>query len=106
MIATVRRLFASRKARVALNAGFALVVLLVSALGVRHFVDTGWPFHSADPILVSAAVVLFLLAYAFKAYGWQRLFAEHERPAAGALAAAGGAACLGGIALPGRLDDA
>jgi hypothetical protein len=106
MIATVRRLLASRKARFALNAGFALVVLLVSALGVRHFMNTGWPFHSADPILVTAAVVLFLLAYAFKAYGWQRLFAEHERPAAGALAAAGGAACLGGIALPGRLDDA
>ena len=38
MIATVRRLFASRKVRFAVNGGFAAVDLLVSALGVRHFV--------------------------------------------------------------------
>ena len=42
-------------------------------------------------------MILFLIAYAFKAWGWQRLFAEHERPGADALACAGGAACVGGI---------
>src|SRR5207249_4087659 len=38
--------------------------------------------------------------------GWQRLFLVGERPTAHALAMAGGAACVGGIALPGRVDDA
>src|SRR4051812_25329453 len=65
----------------------------------------GWPLHHADPVLVGAAGILYLIAYAFKAWGWQRLFREDERPSAGALAFAGGAACVGGVALPGRLDD-
>lgn len=84
---------------------FAAVLLAVSVVSARHFMKGGWPLHHADPRLVAVAIVLFLLAYAFKAWGWQRLFAKHERPTAGALAAAGGAACFGGIALPGRLDD-
>lgn len=103
---TIRSLFRSRKLQITLNAGFGAVLLGVSIVGVRHFLHGGWPLRHADPVLVVAAIVLFLLAYAFKAYGWQRLFAEHERPTAGALAAAGGAACVGGIALPGRFDDA
>jgi hypothetical protein len=102
----VKTLLRSRKVQIALNATVVLVLLGVSAVGVKHFAKTGWPFHHADPILVGAALTLFLIAYAFKAWGWQRLFAEHERPTAGALAAAGGAACVGGIALPGRFDDA
>ena len=57
-------------------------------------------------MLVSGAALLFLAAYAFKAWGWQRLFHASERPTADALAFAGGAACVGGIALPGRVDDA
>jgi hypothetical protein len=57
-------------------------------------------------VLVSGAALLFLAAYAFKAWGWQRLFQASERPTADALAFAGGAACVGGIALPGRADDA
>jgi len=65
----------------------------------------GWPLRNADPLLVAASALLFLIAYAFKAWGWQRLFAKDERPGAGALACAGGAACVGGVALPGRLDD-
>jgi hypothetical protein len=56
--------------------------------------------------LVGAAGALFLAAYAFKAWGWQRLFAPHERPQALTLAAAGGAASVGGVALPGRFDEA
>ena len=46
-----------------------------------------------------------MLAYAFKACGWRRLFAQHERPSSHALAAAGGAAACTGLALPGRFDD-
>src|SRR5258708_19790368 len=66
---------------------------------------SGWPLHHADPLLVGASALLFVIAYAFKAWGWQRLFAKHERPSSQSLAFAGGAACVGGIALPGRIDD-
>ena len=81
------------------------MLLAVSVFSVRHFLKGGWPLRSADPLLVVASALLFLVAYAFKAWGWQRLFAKDERPGAGALACAGGAACVGGVALPGRLDD-
>jgi uncharacterized membrane protein YbhN (UPF0104 family) len=100
------RLLSNRKVQLLLNGGFGIVLLGVAVLSVRHFVGGGWPIHHANPGLVAGSAVLFLAAYAFKAWGWQRLFHAHERPAAGALACAGGAACVGGIALPGRVDDA
>jgi hypothetical protein len=102
----VRKLLSNRKAQLLLNGGLGLVLLGVSVVSVRHFVRSGWPLRHADPVLVAGSALLFLAAYAFKAWGWQRLFHAHERPAAGALAFAGGAACVGGIALPGRIDDA
>src|SRR4051794_21110971 len=46
-----------------------------------------------------------LAAYLAKAWGWQRLFRTGERPAMLTLAAAGGAASVGGLALPGRCDE-
>ena len=94
------------KSRSLLNGGLGLVLLAVSFFSVKHFMGGGWPLHHADPMLVVAAALLFLIAYAFKAWGWQRLFREDERPTAGALAFAGGAACVGGVAMPGRVDDA
>ncbi len=59
----------------------------------------------AQPGLFAAAAGLFVLGYAFKAYGWRQLFAHHERPEPLALAAANGGASLTAIALPGRFDD-
>jgi uncharacterized membrane protein YbhN (UPF0104 family) len=56
--------------------------------------------------LLVAVGLLTLVAYTFKAYGWGRLFPESERPRPLALAAANGAASVGGVALPGRFDDA
>ncbi len=88
-----------------LNLGFVLVALVVSALVVRHFVRTGWPLHKANFWLVGLAVVVMLAAYAAKAWGWQHLFRKEQRPAVLTLAAAGGAASVGGIALPGRCDE-
>jgi hypothetical protein len=102
----VRRHLFNRKVQLVLNGGFGVVLLAVAFFSVRHFVGGGWPIHHADPVLVAGSALLFLAAYAFKAWGWQRLFHAHERPGAGALAFAGGAACVGGIALPGRADDA
>jgi uncharacterized membrane protein YbhN (UPF0104 family) len=92
--------------RMVMNGGFGLALLAVSVFSVRHFVRGGWPLHHANPWLLAGAAVLYGIAYAFKAWGWQRLFADDERPGAGSLAFAGGAACAAGIALPGRLDDA
>ena len=106
VVTAVMRLLSNRKAQLALNGGFGLVLLGVAFVSVRHFVGGGWPIRHADPTLVTCAALLFLCAYAFKAWGWQRLFLANERPTADALAFAGGAACVGGIALPGRVDDA
>ena len=79
--------------------------LMVLALSILHFTESGWPLSGADPRLAGVAGGFFLLAYALKAYGWQRLFRPGDRPSALALAAAGGAASVGGAALPGRFDD-
>lgn len=88
-----------------LNAVFVLAALAVASLVARHYARAGWPLHQANVGLVALAALIFVAAYAVKAWGWQRLFSHGERPAVLTLAAAGGAASVGGIALPGRLDD-
>jgi uncharacterized membrane protein YbhN (UPF0104 family) len=88
-----------------LNIGFVLAALAVGFLVARHFARSGWPLHRANFWLVGLAAVIFLAAYAAKAWGWQHLFRRGERPAVLTLAAAGGAASVGGIALPGRCDE-
>jgi uncharacterized membrane protein YbhN (UPF0104 family) len=102
----VRVLLRNKKVQILLNGGLGLGLLAISFFSAKHFIKGGWPLHHADPILVVAAAVLFLIAYAFKAWGWQRVFSPADRPTAGALAFAGGAACVGGVAMPGRVDDA
>jgi uncharacterized membrane protein YbhN (UPF0104 family) len=79
--------------------------LAVGGLVARRFAQRGWPVHHANAWLVAVAAEIFLAAYAVKAWGWQRLFGRGQRPAVVTLAAAGGAASVGGIALPGRFDD-
>jgi uncharacterized membrane protein YbhN (UPF0104 family) len=101
-----RRLAGSRRVRIGINAVFVSGALVAAALTALHFAHSGWPLANADPLLVVAAGILFLFAYAFKALGWQRLFKADERPEAWTLAAAGGAASVGGVALPGRFDEA
>src|SRR4051794_12475719 len=88
-----------------LNPLFILVGLGVAALVVRHFAREGWPLHRANFWLVGLAAIVMLAAYAAKAWGWQHLFRDEQRPAVLTLAAAGGAASVGGIALPGRCDE-
>src|SRR5262249_35516156 len=84
---------------------FVLLAFATAGLVARHFVKTGWPLRQANLWLVGAAALIFLGAYAAEAWGWQRLFREAERPAFLTLAAAGGAASVGGLALPGRCDE-
>jgi uncharacterized membrane protein YbhN (UPF0104 family) len=88
-----------------LNSLFVLVAGAVTVLVVRHFQHTGWPLRHANFWLVALAGVVMLAAYVAKAWGWQRLFRQEQRPAVLTLAAAGGAASVGGIALPGRCDE-
>jgi Lysylphosphatidylglycerol synthase TM region len=96
----------SRRVRIALNGVFLTCAIAAAGLTAVHFAHDGWPLHGADPTLMVAAGALFVAAYAFKAWGWQRLFPAGERPEALTLAAAGGAASVGGVALPGRFDEA
>ncbi len=88
-----------------LNIALVIAALVVTALGARHFAHQGWPLRKANLWLVGLAALTFLAAYAAKALAWQRLFAGEQRPAALTLAAAAGAASVGGIALPGRFDE-
>ena len=88
-----------------LNVVFVLAALVVAGLVARHFAHTGWPLHHANFWLVALAAFVMLGAYLTKAWGWQQLFRKDERPAVLTLAAAGGAASVGGIALPGRCDE-
>lgn len=88
-----------------LNVLFVLAAVVVAGLVARHFALAGWPLHHANFWLVALAGFVMLGAYLTKAWGWQRLFRKDERPAVLTLAAAGGAASVGGIALPGRFDE-
>jgi Lysylphosphatidylglycerol synthase TM region len=93
------------RGRLLLTVGFGALAVALGALAVRHFAETSWPLASGAPALLVAVGVLFVCASAFKAYGWQRLFAAGERPQTLALAAANGGASVLGVALPGRFDD-
>jgi len=105
VLVRLRRAQTSRRTRALLHAAFAAVVAAVSTLTIRHFVESGWPLGDADALAVGIAGGLFLVAYGFKAVGWRAVFAAGERPGSHALAAAAGAACVTGVALPGRFDD-
>jgi uncharacterized membrane protein YbhN (UPF0104 family) len=99
------RYYRSPRGRLVVNLISGVLAVGVAVLAARHFAETGWPLAHADFRLLAAATGFFLLSYLFKAYGWHRLFAPDDRPHRLALAAAGGAATVGGAALPGRLDD-
>ena len=105
LMQTLLAIARSRKTRIAFNAVSAAIATVVGVLLIQHFRTEGWPLSGAKVYGVIVASVLFLLGYALKALGWRRLFAPSERPASMALAAAGGAASVTGIALPGRFDE-
>jgi uncharacterized membrane protein YbhN (UPF0104 family) len=108
MVGRVRGLLSycrSPRGRLIVNLVSGLLAVGVAVLAARHFAETGWPLAHADLRLLAGAAGFFFLAYAFKAYGWHHLFSPTDRPRALALAAAGGAATVGGAALPGRFDD-
>jgi Lysylphosphatidylglycerol synthase TM region len=88
-----------------LGAGSGVVAVVLALVAAWHVARTPWPLTLGPLTLLVAAALLSLLGYVFKAYGWRRLFATHERPQALALAAANGGASITALALPGRVDD-
>ncbi|HLB19217.1 MAG TPA: lysylphosphatidylglycerol synthase domain-containing protein [Gaiellaceae bacterium] len=106
LVAALWRLRHSRRGRWALGVGYGAFAIVLALLAARHFATTSWPLSNGDPGLLVAAGLLLLLAQAFKAYGWGRLFTPAERPKPLALAAGNGGAALVGVVLPGRFDDA
>jgi hypothetical protein len=104
-VARFLRALRTTRGRRIVNVSVTVMALGLSVLAARHFAATGWPLERADLYLVSAAAILFVLAYPLKAMGWHRLFHASERPVAMSLAAANGAASVTGAALPGRFDD-
>jgi uncharacterized membrane protein YbhN (UPF0104 family) len=96
----------SRRGKTAVSVLSGLLAAGALLLAVRHFVREGWPLDGGDPVVIASVGVLFLVAYALKAFGWARLFRPAERPPPLALAAAGGGASVMGLALPGRFDEA
>jgi hypothetical protein len=101
----LRRLRCLPRARLTLAVGSGSFALAVSILAARRFADTPWPLSRGHPALLTAAALLFLVAYALKICAWRRLFAADERPQALALAAATGGASIVGLALPNRCAD-
>ena len=77
-----------------LNVAAVVCALAVSVLVARHFAREGWPIHHANPWLVALAALMFVAAYAAKAWGWQRLFHRDQQPAMLTLAASAGAASV------------
>jgi len=88
----VLRFVRSPRGKLVLNLSAGALAVGISVLAARHFAEVGWPLRHASIPLVAAAGFLFLLSYAFKAYGWQRLFAPNARPRPLTLAASCGAA--------------
>ena len=101
----LRLRWSSPRFRRTINIVWVLAALAVTVVGGLKFAKAGWPLAHARPWLVAAAGALFLVAYPVKAFGWSRLFRQHERPCPSTLAAASGAASVTGMALPGRFDD-
>ena len=106
ILPTLIMLARSRVARRGVIAGSVLFAIAVSILGARHFASAGWPLAHGNAPLLAAAGAIFVVAFGVKGAGWRRMFAKGERPGSHALAAAGGAAAVTGLALPGRFDDA
>jgi uncharacterized membrane protein YbhN (UPF0104 family) len=106
LVGALVRVRRSRRGRWALTVGSSAFAVVFLLLAVRHFATTSWPLSRGQPVVLMWAGLLLLLAQAFKAYGWGRLFASGERPRPLALAAGNGGAAVIGIVLPGRFDDA
>ena len=80
LVGSLVRLRRSRRAVWALGVASGTLAVALTFLVARHFATTSWPLSGGEPAVIVAAGLLLLLAQAFKAYGWARLFTPGERP--------------------------
>jgi hypothetical protein len=102
--AAAPRAGARRRLRLLAAAAFALLTVGASFLVARRLTHSSWPLDHAEPLLVSAAALAYLVSLVFRARAWHRLFPADERPDQGRCLASVGAGAASGAVLPFRLD--
>ena len=95
---------ARRRRRLIAGGAFALLTIAASVLVARRLTHSSWPLDHAEPFLVAAAALAYLLSLVFRARAWHRLFPADERPDQGRCLASVGAGAASGVVLPFRLD--
>jgi uncharacterized membrane protein YbhN (UPF0104 family) len=94
----------TRRRRLIAGLAFALLTLTASVLVGRRLTQSSWPLDHAQPLLVAAAALSYLVSFLFRARGWHRLFPPEECPDQARCLASVGAAAASGVVLPFRLD--
>ena len=95
---------ARRRRRLIAGGAFALLTIAASVLVARRLTHSSWPLDHAEPFLVAAAALAYLVSLVFRARAWHRLFPADERPDQGRCLASVGAGAASGAVLPFRLD--
>ncbi len=93
-----------RTRRMIVGAAFALLAVAASIFVARRLTSSSWPLDHAQPLLVVAAAVAYLVSLVFRARGWHRLFPPDECPDQARCLASVGAGAASGAVLPFRLD--
>jgi hypothetical protein len=93
-----------RMRRLIAGGGFALVTVAATILVARRLTNSSWPLDHAEPALVGAAGLAYLISLVFRARAWHRLFPKDECPGQGRCLASVGAGAASGAVLPFRLD--
>lgn len=69
-----------RRRRLIVGGAFALLTLAASMLVARRLTSSSWPLDHAEPALVAAAALAYLVSLVFRARAWHRLFPKDECP--------------------------
>ena len=100
------RILGTRRARIAFNVVGSVVGLGVAVLTTRHFVQNGWPLRRGErPGRARSRRALPRAPTDSRRGGGSGCSGRTSGPGTLALAAAGGAATVTGLALPGRADE-
>ena len=93
-----------RRRRLIAGGVFAVLTVAASILLARRLTHSSWPLDRAEPALVAAAALAYLVSLVFRARAWHRLFPRDECPDQGRCLASVGAGAASGAVLPFRLD--
>lgn len=87
-----------------LRTAIALLLIVLSFVGLRRFVGTGWPLESVQTWALALSSALILFTYIVRSFGWTLLFPKEERPSMIGLIAATAAASAAGNVLPSQIS--